>query len=155
MTSRSPRHDTDFGILLVLALGAFKAGLHAHMADAGFADIGPSFGYVFRILDGPSPSLAELAKRLGMTPQGALKIVSDMTSKGYVRRVDDPSDARVSRLVLAARGKQALAAARTYHAEYERDLRKQLGVQAVTAARAVLDAMAAEADSVEADVRPF
>jgi DNA-binding MarR family transcriptional regulator len=143
----------DFGVLLNLAFGALKARLHDHMRAAGFDDLGPSFGYVFRLLDRDSPSLAELAATLGMTPQGALKIVSDMTAKGYVNRADDASDARVRRLVLAPRGKRALAEARKFHSRFERELGTQLGERRVASARAVLEAMAAEGEEQEA--RPF
>lgn len=151
MSSRADR--VDFGVLLNLAFGALKERLHDHMRAAGFDDLGPSFGYVFRLLDRESPSLAELAVKLGMTPQGALKIVSDMTAKGYVDRADDASDARVRRLVLATRGKRALAEARKFHSTFERDLGKQLGERRVASARAVLEAMAAEGEEKEA--RPF
>jgi DNA-binding MarR family transcriptional regulator len=143
----------DFGVLLNLAFGALKGRLHDHMRAAGFDDLGPSFGYVFRLLDRESPSLAELAVTLGMTPQGALKIVSDMTAKGYVNRADDVADARVRRLVLAPRGQRALAEARKFHSRFERELGKQLGERRVASARGVLEAMAAEGK--EKEVRPF
>jgi DNA-binding MarR family transcriptional regulator len=151
MSSTTDR--VDFGVLLNLAFGALKGRLHDQMREAGFDDLGPSFGYVFRLLDRDSPSLAELAAKLGMTPQGALKIVSDMTAKGYVDRADDASDARVRRLVLAPRGKRALAEARKFHAAFERELGRQLGERRVASARAVLEAMAAGA--AEQAARPF
>lgn len=144
---------TDFGVLLNLSFGALKGRLHDHMREAGFHDLGPSFGYVFRVLDHESPSLAELAAKLGITPQGALKIVSDMLAKGYVERTDDASDARVRRLVLSPRGKRALGEARKFHAAFERELGKRLGARRVANARAVLEAMAAEGEEKEA--RPF
>ena len=48
--SREGDVPVDFGVLLNLAFGSFKAGLHAELARAGFDDVGPSFGYVFRLL---------------------------------------------------------------------------------------------------------
>src|SRR3954471_21920402 len=96
--------SSDLGILLTLALAAFKDRLHAHLADAGFSDLGPSFGFVFRILADEPLSLAQLASRLRISSQGALKIVAEMESLGYVERQDDPKDQRVRRVALANRG---------------------------------------------------
>jgi DNA-binding MarR family transcriptional regulator len=155
--SRTGDERTDFGVLLNLAFGALKQGMQSHMADAGFDDLGPSFGYVFRVLDGDSPSLAELAARLGITPQGALKIVAEMIEKGYVHRTDDRTDGRVKRLTLSARGKRALAEARRFHGMFERELGQRLGAQRVATARAVLEGIIVDASGqkLEMDVRPF
>jgi DNA-binding MarR family transcriptional regulator len=157
IVSRTADHQTDFGVLLNLAFGALKHRMHRHMADAGFDDLGPSFGYVFRVLDQDSPSLAELAARLGITPQGTLKIVAEMIEKGYVHRTDDRDDGRVKRLALSARGKRALAEARRFHGMFERELGNRLGVRRVAAARAVLEAMMTDAaeHGLEMYARPF
>lgn len=146
----------DFGVLLNLAFGALKHELSAHMAAAGFDDLGTSFGYVFRIVDQDAPSLAELAARMGITPQGALKIVAEMIEKGYLRRVGDDVDKRIKRLMLSARGKRALAEARRFHAQYERSLATRLGERRVTMARAVLESMLREASAqgLEMHARP-
>ena len=147
----------DLGVLMNLAYGAFVVRLRAHLAGAGFDDLGPSFGYVFRILDPGPVSLATLAARLGMTPQGALKIVADMEAKGYVERGADPTDGRVRPLSLSARGRAALGAARAFHGDFEDALGRRLGADSVSAMRAVLaDIVAtAAADGLDVDVRPF
>ena len=157
IVSRTVNPQTDFGVLLNLAFGALKHDMQSHMADAGFDDLGPSFGYVFRVLDQDAPSLAELAMRLGITPQGALKIVAEMIDKGYVQRTDDRTDGRVKRLTLSARGKRALAEARRFHGMFERELGKRLGTSRVATARAVLEAIIADASKqgLEMNVRPF
>lgn len=154
---KTPPRSTEFGILLNRAFGAFKSELHAALAEQGFEDLGPSFGYVFRLLDGAEPSLRELSEQLGMTPQGALKIVSDMVAKGYVERTVDDTDARVTRLVLTKRGRQALAAAKRFHTRFEARLRRRLGSARVSAARAVLESIVAEVqdDGVADAARPF
>lgn len=142
-TPRSP--DEDLGVLLTVALGAFKARLHVHLARAGFADLGPSFGFVFRSLADRPLSLVELAARLGISPQGALKIATEMVGRRYVERRDDPEDRRVRRLALTDRGRQALREARRFHAIVERELTRALGATQVASARAVLTALAADA----------
>ena len=147
----------DFGVLLNLAFGALKHEMQSHMADAGFGDLGPSFGYVFRLVDQDAPSLAELAARLGITPQGTLKIVAEMIDKGYMHRADDETDKRIRRLTLSPRGKRALAEARRFHGMFERDLGNRLGTRRVATARAVLEAIVADASAqgLEMHVRPF
>lgn len=55
-----------------------------------------------------------LAARLGITPQGTLKIVAEMIGKGYMHRTDDETDRRITRLTLSARGKRAIAEARRF-----------------------------------------
>ena len=137
-------HVEDLGVLLTLALGAFKERLHTHLADAGYADLGPSYGFVFRSLaDGPL-SLVALAQRLGISAQGALKIASEMVERGYVEREDDPTDKRVRLLVLTARGRAALREARRFHVQVEEELTESVGPRQVAGARAVLRAFAAE-----------
>ncbi len=156
--STPPDDAVDFGILLNLAYGRFKGRLHAHLAARGYADVGPSFGYVFRALaDGPL-LLARLAEVMGISPQGALKIVQEMVDAEYVTREADPSDARAKRLSLTARGRGALTEARRFHARFERELARRTGATAAREARRALEAIVAMApldgDSGELP-RPF
>ncbi len=153
MSSR-PDDDPDFGILLHLAFAAFKADLHRQMAKDGFDDLGTSFGFVFRALDTAPLSLRELAERLGISPQGALKIVDEMVAKDYVERLADPADGRVTRLALAPRGRKAITAARRFHRRFELQLAEKLGARRVADTRAVLTAIAGAGGEAGA-VRPF
>jgi DNA-binding MarR family transcriptional regulator len=128
------------------------------LASAGYDDLGPSFGFVFRSLADRPLSLAELAQRLGITSQGALKIATEMVERGYVERADDTDDRRVRRLLLTARGRAALNAARRFHATTERRLVAQLGATRVAAGRAMLEALVGDAlaDPTMTDAtRPF
>lgn len=128
--------------MLLRALEGFKDGLHVHLADAGFPDIGNHYGVIFRALAERPFSLAEIAARLGITPQGALKTVAEMVERGYVERRDDAEDQRVRRLYLTERGKAALRSARQYHARVEREFTRRFGASAVESMRALLGALA-------------
>jgi DNA-binding MarR family transcriptional regulator len=114
--------DTDIGILLGLAFAEFVDELRADLARRGFDDLGPSYGYVFRVLGDGDRSLSELAGLLGMTLPGAGKIVDEMERRGYVERHGDPADRRVKRLRLSPRGREALKAAHAFHRRFERRL---------------------------------
>src|SRR5947208_13769673 len=74
----------DFGILLGLAYQDFVRELNQELAARGFPDVRPAFGYVFRALLAERLTATELARRLGMTPQGALKLVDEMVAARYV-----------------------------------------------------------------------
>ncbi len=153
MSSRTP-DGPDFGILLHLAFAAFKEELHRQLAKDGFDDLGNSFGFVFRALDAAPLSLRDLAARLAISPQGALKIVDEMVAKDYVLRQADPADGRVTRLTLAPRGRKAIAAAKRCHRRFEARLAEQLGQRRVADTRAVLAEIAAAGDAT-GTVRPF
>jgi DNA-binding MarR family transcriptional regulator len=128
----------DFGILLALAFQSFKTELHEALGAEGFPDLNRSAGYVFRALNEGALSLKELAERLAMSSQGAMKLVDEMEARGYVARRPDPADGRIKRIALTAKGRRALAAARRFHGAFERRLAKRLGTEAVATLRAAL-----------------
>jgi DNA-binding MarR family transcriptional regulator len=137
----------DLGILLALAYAAFGTQLRAALATAGYDDLHPSFGYVARNLAEAPLTLTELAARLGITSPGAIKIVQHMEDGGYLERAPDPDDARAKRLRLTKRGKSALAAARAFHAAFEKDLAAKHGAANVKALRAVLEGVVSRHES--------
>jgi DNA-binding MarR family transcriptional regulator len=143
--------DTDIGILLGLAYAGFVDELRADLAARGFADLGPSYGYVFRVLGDGERSLSELAGLLRMTLPGAGKIVDEMEARGYVERHPDASDRRVKQLRLSPRGRAALKAAQAFHRRFERRLPDG------PALRAALEGLATDAGGEPAPryVRPL
>jgi len=133
-------HQDDLGIQLGLGYAAFVDWLNAEMATAGFDDLGPTYGYMFRALaDGPA-TLSQLAAGLHMTTQGAAKILTEMETRGYVERRAHPTDARARMVELTSRGRRALRSARALHARYERGLADRIGEDAVAALRRELHA---------------
>jgi DNA-binding MarR family transcriptional regulator len=130
----------DFGILLGLAFQSFVDELHVDLAARGFAPIGAWDGYVLRALaDGPKNQRA-LAEHLGITEQGAGKVIADLRRRKLLARTPDPADARAWLLDLAERGTAMLRAARAFHARYEAALARELGADAATTRR-VLEAI--------------
>jgi len=129
----------DFGVLLNLAFGTFKARLHEELAGAGFDDLGASFGYVFRLLAPGAANLRELAEGLGMTAPGALKIVNEMVDTGYVERSEHETDARQKLLALTPRARKAMKAAQRFHARFEAELAARVGERDARALRRALE----------------
>ncbi|MDQ1921566.1 MarR family winged helix-turn-helix transcriptional regulator [Massilia pseudoviolaceinigra] len=152
----STKAMTDFGILLNVAFGTFKIQLHKRLAEKGFDDLGSSFGYVFRMLEAQPQSLKQVASALGITAQGALKVINDMVAKGYVERHDEPGDGRSKRLALTPRAVAAMAEAHRFHVQFERNLAAKFGADQVGVMRLILEHVHADA-SVDgmATVRPF
>jgi DNA-binding MarR family transcriptional regulator len=157
MVEQNPEAALDLGILLGLAYQSFVEQLRAALAAQGFDDLGSAYGYVFRALAADQPSQRELAARLAITDQGMAKIVDEMVARGYIRRRPDPDDARIKRLHLARRGREALAAARRFHANFEEQMAHQLGAAPVRTLRRVLTAVAQAGvdDLAQARLRPM
>ncbi len=126
---------TDLGILLALGYQHFVRRLHDDLAARGFDDLARSDGYVFRALATEPLTTSALAAHLGITKQGAGQIVDDMTRRGYLTSRPHPHDARARLQELSARGRGALAAARSFHRRYERALVREHGAESVTALR--------------------
>jgi DNA-binding MarR family transcriptional regulator len=138
------KNEPDLGIVMALAYGAFVDALREDLAEHGYDDLNRSFGYVARALvEGPL-TLKAVAHRLGITSQGAIKIVDDMEQSGYVERVDAPEDGRAKHLRLTRRGRAALSAARDFHSAFEKRLAARVGPRAVAALRHVLDSIVEE-----------
>ena len=143
----NPEDHADFGILLGLAYQAFVDQLRTDLERRGFPDLTPTVGYVVRAIAASAepPSQRELAAHLGITDQGAGKIVTDLVARGYVVRRPSPRDSRANAINLAARGRKLLAAARRFHAQFESDLASRVGGDAAVTRR-VLEGIAAAAD---------
>jgi DNA-binding MarR family transcriptional regulator len=146
----------DFGILLALAFNAFAKELRATV-EAEYPDLHRSFGYVARNIVNEPLTLTELAERLDITAPGALKIVQEMEDTGYLERIADPNDARAKRLRLTRRGKSALAAARAFHAKFEKELAARVGKENIAMVREVLAAIVERDDTGDAPlaIRPM
>jgi DNA-binding MarR family transcriptional regulator len=137
----------DLGVLLALAYGDFVSQLRAALAEQGFGDHGPSFGYVARILDKREATVSEIAELLGLSNQGAVKILDELEAGDYVRRVADAADGRVRRVQLTARGRRTLAAARAFHRDFEASLAERVGPRRAAAFRAVLSELADDGEA--------
>jgi len=109
-----------------------------HLLEQGSEDLHRSFGQVARNLAEAPLTLTELADRLGTSSPGALTIVQQMADAGQLERLFDPDDARANHLRLTRRGRAALAAARAFHARFERELASRLGPRKLQALRDVL-----------------
>ena len=71
--------------------------------------------------------VTELAKRMGMSKQGAQQLVDDLEEMGLVARIPDPTDKRASRVVWTERGLEGLRHGVSVLGEMERELASSVG----------------------------
>ena len=112
--------------------------LNAAVARAGVEDMRAPYGFVIRAIAAAPLGLTELAERLGVTKQAAIKVVDEMEARGLLERRPNPADRRAKVLALTARGETVRAAALAESHAMERELRDELGAEDVEALRRVL-----------------
>lgn len=93
--------------LLDAATEAVLAEFRKELEEAGYADIRPTHGCVFRFVRDDGMRLTELARLAGMTKQSVGELVDDLVGLGYVERIPDPEDRRAKLICLTDRGIEA------------------------------------------------
>lgn len=128
--------ETDLGRLLLEGHRLLAAELVETMAERGYPDVRAGHAAVFTNIDRRSGTrLTELSRRAHMTKQGMMLIVDDLESRGYVRRVPDPDDARAKVVKLTAHGRRCTAEVRRVVAGIEVRVRRALGARRFEAIR--------------------
>lgn len=93
--------------LLDAATESVLAEFRRDLEEAGYADIRPTHGCVFRFVRDDGMRLTELARLAGMTKQSVGELVDDLVDLGYVERIPDPEDRRAKLICLTDRGVEA------------------------------------------------
>ncbi len=112
------------------------------MAEAGFGERRFPDGRVLRLCSGDAGStISAIGRELGITRQGASKVVAHLRDRGYVAVADSTTSKREKSVVLTPRGIDYLAHQRTAAQAIEDELRAELGQAAFSALGALLDAL--------------
>jgi DNA-binding MarR family transcriptional regulator len=119
--------ELDLPTLASLAGAAANQHLLRRLHENGYPGVRTSHGYVIQNLIGETPTVGELAGRLGVTQQAASKIVVEMEAMGLVTRESDRSDSRVRRIALTSGGQALLAAGRAARAALEQAVEAEVG----------------------------
>lgn len=109
--------------------------LHERLADRGWPGMRPAFGFTLVAARQQPMTAGAIASLLGMTKQGASKLVDSMEEEGYVRRRPDAGDARAKLVELTPRGHRLLAAVEEIYAELEAEWAEIVGRKRVEAMR--------------------
>ena len=124
---QQPAPDPPLARLLGLSLGAITGRLHERLIAAGFSDHRMSYNAVMPHIPPAGVTLAELARRAGVTKQAMSELVQDLEAKGYISRRADPADKRLKIIEFTARGWQAVETALAAFADIEQELQAALG----------------------------
>jgi DNA-binding MarR family transcriptional regulator len=121
--------------LFAMAYRLLVDELHERLAERGWEDVRPAFGFVLLALRaGPVP-LRDLPGVLGTSKQAVSKLVDAMVAAGFVERVADPGDARAKRVQLSGRGRDLLGEVEAIWAELERGWARTLGADRLAGLR--------------------
>jgi DNA-binding MarR family transcriptional regulator len=120
--------STNLGPALRRALIGYRHRLDEELRAAGFADRAFPDGRVLRIcLRGSNVTVAHIGRELGITRQGAGKVVASLRERGYVTLSTSPVDAREKFVTLTDRATEFLTARRKAVRKIERQLRNEIG----------------------------
>src|SRR5580658_3414830 len=99
-----------FGDLLAQARERWIRAMAKRLGALGFEDYRRSDPLVLRSLRSGEVSLGSLTEIIGLTRQGARKVVSGLVDRGYARVTSSTSDSRCRMVALTPLGREYLAA---------------------------------------------
>jgi DNA-binding MarR family transcriptional regulator len=127
-TERRGDQTVRLGGALSRAWVGYHRRLDTELAARGFADHGFPDGRVLRICKASSEvTISQIGRDLGITRQGASKLVASLRDRHYVTLSRSPTDRREKRVKLTPRAVAYLAARRRAARRIERQVRLQLG----------------------------
>ncbi|MEQ9556667.1 MAG: MarR family transcriptional regulator [Rhodospirillales bacterium] len=141
MATDSTLHDAgNLGALLVRAFRWFEEGLAGDPDTAHLPRLSGTQFMTLASLDDDGTSIAELARRVGVTRQAMHQQVGEMEKAALVELVDSAADRRVKLVKLALLGRTVDQKAAQAIAALESELAKRIGKAAVSDMRAILAA---------------
>ena len=141
MVSQRERNvEPDLAILLVGASRAVADVLQVALEAAGIEGMRSAFGFVLRAVGDEGVTLTDLAQRLAVTKQAAIKVVDEMERRGFLERLPHPDDRRAKIIAPTELGRRVRVAALAASRRMERDLRRAAGDADVDALRRALSA---------------
>lgn len=140
--SSAPSLTIGLGPALRRAWLGYQLRLDTAMAKAGFAERRFPDGRVLRLCAGEVGStISAIGRELGITRQGAAKVVAHLRERGYVTVADSPSSGREKSVTLTVHGMAYLDAQRTAARSIERELFANLGGAGFSALEMLLGAL--------------
>lgn len=130
--------DVPLARLLAVAYRRLIEGLHVRLAEAGWDDVRPTYGFVLLSIRDRASSVSDLAGLLGVSKQATSKLLDQMAAGEYVTRATSTEDARQLTVALAPRGRRLLTAVEEIYAELESEWAEVVGGNAVERLRGTL-----------------
>ena len=134
--------SAGLGPALRRAWVGYQLRLDAAMADAGFGERRFPDGRVLRFCSEPTGStISAIGRELGITRQGASKVVTHLREHDYVSVTDSPTSGREKSVMLTPRGVEYLEAQRKATRAIDAELRSELGEAGFSSLSILLDAL--------------
>lgn len=147
--------DVPLVRLLSMAVTTALESLHEELARAGHPDLRPAHGYALHAISTGIDTASRLAPLLGMTKQGAAKLLQALADGDYVALGPADGDARRRPFVLTERGRAAVTTSVEIQRDIERRWAQAVGARRMETVRAALhQAVVAESGGVLPPVRP-
>jgi DNA-binding MarR family transcriptional regulator len=140
----SQRESIGLGPALRRAWIGYQLRLDEAMAAAGFGERRFPDGRVLRLCSNSAGStISAVGREIGITRQGAAKVVAHLSDRGYVAVAESATSGREKSVTVTARGMEYLQAQRS-----EVELRSELGAAGFSALSALLDALGGQGEQI-------
>jgi DNA-binding MarR family transcriptional regulator len=140
------------GAALRRARAGYRHRMHAELAAAGFADRQPPDGRVLRVCAAPGETtISDVGRALGISRQGASKVVAGLRERGYLEVTPSAADSREKILTLTQRAADFIASWQAASAAVEAWLRTQIGDDGIDRLYRYLDTLADDASPPPSD----
>lgn len=147
MVANSPSSPDALGAALRRARAGYRRRMDKELAAAGFGDRRFPDGRVLRIAAGPGETtISDVGRALGITRQGASKVVASLRAQGYLEVTPSATDSREKILTVTQRAAEFVAAWGTAAAAVGERLRAEIGDDGIAQLHRYLDVLAADAD---------
>jgi DNA-binding MarR family transcriptional regulator len=144
-STKTDPHDANdrgplIGGMMRLIYQSLVVDLERALDDAGITDIQPAHVPATRTLwDHPEGVRAtELASAARVTKQSMAVLVDQLEERGYVERLDDPTDRRAKLVALTRRGREVTRLMRAATRRTEADWGRRIGEERLAALRSTL-----------------
>jgi DNA-binding MarR family transcriptional regulator len=127
--------------------------LHRELADAGHPGMRPAYGYALVAVGTGGTTTSRLAEDLGMTKQGAAKLVATLLELGYLERRAHAEDRRARLLTVTPRGRDLLRRSEEIQARLEGEWAELIGERNMRTVRRGLER--ATEDAGQEALRPI
>ncbi|MFJ8821155.1 MarR family winged helix-turn-helix transcriptional regulator [Streptomyces sp. NPDC102467] len=144
----------DLPQLLAEARRWFEEGMLAALESEGVPAVTPPQVQLFAALDEDGTTVAELARRMGVTRQTVHQAVHSLVADGLLEQVPDPSSARQRLIRRTAEGRHAHERARRALDRLEERLADRIGAAGVAAMRSALEEPWGEPPAAPVSRRP-
>lgn len=141
-STRRQTGQVGLGASLRRAWIGYQRRLDEQLVAAGFDDRKLPDGRVLRICSGSAgATTSQIGRELGISRQGAGKIVNDLRGRGYVDVTASGTSGRENMVTLTPKALAYLVALREAAGRIERQLRAEVGVEAFEGFQRLLDAL--------------